>query len=75
MSYLRQKTLVSQKMLDFAKGWQKVAGEMIRYPGGYLRFEALVTLDCYKEGQVFEHYETEGVFEQMYFGRHIDFGQ
>jgi len=48
---------------------------MIRYPGGYLRFEALVTLDRYKGGQVVEHHETEGVFEQMYFGRHIDFEQ
>jgi hypothetical protein len=75
MSYLRQKTMVSQKILDFAKGWQKTVGEIIRYPGGYLRFEALVTLDCYKGGQVVEHYEADGVFEQMYFGQKIDFEQ
>ncbi len=75
MSYLRQKTMVSQKILDFAKGWQKAVGEMIRYPGGYLRFQALVTLECYKGGQVVEHYELEGVFEQMYFGQKIDFEQ
>jgi hypothetical protein len=34
LTYSRQKTLVTQRFLDFAKGWQKLAGEIIRYPGG-----------------------------------------
>ena len=63
----RQKTLVTQRFLDFTKGWQKVVGELIRYPGGYLRFSALVSMNCYQGDQRIEHYEKTGVFEQMYF--------
>jgi hypothetical protein len=71
VNYSRQKTLVTQKFLDLTTGLQKVAAELIRYPGGYLRFSALVSLDCYEGDEVVEHYEDEGVFEQMYFARHI----
>jgi hypothetical protein len=67
----RQKTLVTQRFLDFTKGWQKVVGELIRYPGGYLRFSALVSMNCYQGDQRIEHYEKTGVFEQMYFARKI----
>ena len=34
----RQKTFVAYKRIDFAKGWEKELVELIRYPGGYLRF-------------------------------------
>jgi len=68
---MRQKTLVTQKFLDLTTGAAKLVGELIRYPGGYLRFSALVSLDCYQGDEVVEHYEDEGVFEQMYFARQI----
>jgi hypothetical protein len=71
VTYTRQKTLVTQKMLDFAKGWQRAVGELIRYPGGYLRVSALVDLKHYEGGELVEHLEQAGVFEQMYFARKI----
>ena len=71
LTYVRQKTLVSQKNLDIISGWRKVAAEIVRYPGGYLRFAGPVTLDRYQGGEVVEHYEEHGSFEQCYFGRAI----
>ena len=67
LSLKRQKTLVTQRMLDFAKGWQRAVGELIRYPGGYLRFSALLDFKRYEGGELVEHLEQTGVFEQMYF--------
>jgi hypothetical protein len=75
LTYSREKTLVSQKLLDLARGLQKVVAEIIRYPGGYLRFSGPVSLDCYEGSEVVEHYETTGVFEQMYFAREIHMDQ
>ena len=46
-------------------------GKLIRYPGGYLRFSAAVSLNCYRGGLLVEHDEKAGVFEQMYFARTI----
>jgi hypothetical protein len=71
LTYSRRHTLVSQKLLDLATGWQKLAGEIIRYPGGYLRFAGPVSLDCYQGGEVVGHNEETGFFEQCYFARHI----
>ncbi len=71
LSFLRQKTLVSHKFLDLTSGMQKVLAEIIRYPGGYQRFSGLVSLDRYEDGEVVEHHEEIGFFEQAYFARQI----
>jgi hypothetical protein len=71
LTFARQHTLVSQKLLDLATGLQKLAAEIIRYPGGYLRFSGPVSLDRYQGGKVVEHYEEIGSFEQCYFARDI----
>ncbi len=71
LTYLRERTLVSQKNLDLATGVQKVVAEIVRYPGGYLRFSGPVSLDRYEGEQVVEHFEELGSFEQCYFGREI----
>ena len=71
VTYKRQKTLVTQRMLDFAKGWQRAVGELIRFPGGYLRFSALLDFRRYEGAELVEHLEKTGVFEQMYFARKI----
>ena len=61
---------MTQRFLDFTKGWQKVVGELIRYPGGTC-LSALVSMNCYQGDQRIEHNEKTGVFEQMYFVRKI----
>ena len=71
LTYSREKTLVSQTLIDVATGIQKVVAEMIRYPGGYLRFSAPVSFDHYEGDELIEHYEEPGSFEQTYFGRHL----
>ena len=71
LTYSRAKTLVSQKNLDLATGLRKVVAEIIRYPGGYLRFSGPVSLDRYQGEEVVEHLEELGSFEQCYFGRDI----
>ena len=71
LTYSREKTLVSQKNLDLATGFQKVVAEILRYPGGYLRFSGPVSLDRYQGERVIEHFEELGSFEQCYFGREL----
>jgi hypothetical protein len=36
--FTRERTLVSRTLIDFTSGVKKLIAEMIRYPGGYLRF-------------------------------------
>jgi hypothetical protein len=52
-------------------GWQRAVGELIRFPGGYLRFSALLDFRRYEGAELVEHLEKTGVFEQMYFARKI----
>ena len=66
LTYSRQKTLVTQKFLDLATGVQKLVAELLRYPGGYLRFSGPVSLDRYQGGELVEHYEETGSFEECY---------
>jgi hypothetical protein len=71
LTYARQRTLVSQKNIDFTSGLVKVVAELIKYPGGYLRFSGPLILDCYQGGEVVEHYEETGSFEECYFASEI----
>ena len=48
LTLTRQKTLVAYTWIDFAKGWEKELMKLIRYPGGYMRFLAATSLDCYR---------------------------
>ena len=45
---------------------QKIVAELLRYPGGYLRFSGPVSLDRYQGGELVEHYEETGSFEECY---------
>ena len=69
--FSREHTLVSQTLIDFASGVQKLVAEIIRYPGGYLRFSGPVVLDRYNGDELVEHYEAPGSFEQCYWQRDI----
>jgi hypothetical protein len=71
LTYTREKTLVSQTLIDLAKGAQKVIAEIIRYPGGYLRFSASIKMDHYEGDELIEHYEEPSTFEQTYFDRQL----
>lgn len=71
ITYTREHTLVSQKNIDIVTGVKKLVAELVRYPGGYLRFSGPVTLDCLEGGEVVEHYEDAGSFEQNYFGQRL----
>ncbi len=71
LAFSREHTLVSQTLIDFASGVQKLVAEIIRYPGGYLRFSGPVILDRYRGDEVVEHYEEPGSFEQCYWQRDI----
>jgi len=75
LSFTRERTLVSQTLIDFTTGVKKVMAEMIRYPGGYLRFSGPVKLDCYVGDEVVEHYEEPGSFEETYFAHRLHGGQ
>jgi hypothetical protein len=67
----RERTLVSQKLLDLATGLQKVLAEIVRYPGGYLRFAGPVTLERYLGDELIERHEATASFEQSYLAREI----
>jgi hypothetical protein len=67
----RERTLVSQKNIDIVTGVKKLVAELVRYPGGYLRFSGPVSLDRLEGDEVVEHYEGAGSFEQNYFGQEL----
>ena len=71
LTYRREHTLVSQRLTEFASGVQKLIAEIIRYPGGYLRFTGPVSLDRYQDGEIVEHHEELGSFEECYWQREI----
>jgi hypothetical protein len=71
LTYRREHTLVSQTLIEFASGMQKLLAEIVRYPGGYLRFTGPVALDHYRDGEVVEHHEQLGSFEECYWQRTI----
>jgi hypothetical protein len=71
LTYTRERTLVSQRNIDIVTGVKKLVAELVRYPGGYLRFSGPVRLDCLQDGEVVEHYEGPGSFEQNYFGQKL----
>ena len=66
LTFSRERTLVSQRMIDFTHGIQKLVAKLMRYPGGYLRFAGPVTLDQYEGDEVVEHWEDQGSFEECY---------
>ena len=71
LTLTRKKTLAAYTWIDFAKGWQKELLKLVRYPGGYMRFLAATSLDCYRGGERAEHYEATEVFEQIFYKREI----
>ena len=71
LTLTRQKTLVDYTWIDFAKGWQKSLLKLLRYPGGYMRFASTTSLNCYQEGNLVEHYENTGAFEQIFYAQEI----
>ena len=72
LTLTRQRTLVDYTWIDFAKGWQKSLLKLIRYPGGYMRFAAATSLNCYQAGELVEHYESTGAFEQIFYAQKIE---
>ncbi len=71
LTYRRERTLVSQRLRDLATGFQRVLAELVRYPGGYLRFAGPTTLERYRGDELVERFEEAGSFEQSYLARDI----
>lgn len=71
LTYRRERTLVSQMYRDLATGFERVVAEIIRYPGGYLRFAGPVILERYRGEELVERYEEEGSFEHNFLAREI----
>ena len=71
LSFRRERTLVSQTLIDFTSGVKKLVAEMIRYPGGFLRFSGPVTRHGYQGDDVVEHCKEPGSFEETYFAHHL----
>ena len=61
VTYKRQKTLVTQRMLDFAKGWQRTVGELIRFPRRVLALLALVNSGTSRGARASSTREDRGV--------------
>lgn len=50
------------------KGWRKLAAQLIRFDGAYLRFVGDVTIEKQIDGVVVEPFTDEAIWELMYFG-------
>jgi hypothetical protein len=71
LTYTRERTLVSEMNIDLVTGVKKLMAELVRYPGGYLRFSGPVSLDRCQGEEVIEHYEGTGSFEENFFGHKL----
>ena len=71
LTFRRERTLVSERLIDAATGIGKVVAELVRYPGGYIRFAGPVVLERYRGDELVERCEEAGSYEEMFLGREI----
>jgi len=70
LTYQRQETILRQEFINQVKGLKWLAAKAIGFDGAYLRFSGKLQMEQFKGEQVVEHYESDAIWELMYFGSH-----
>lgn len=72
ISYLREKTITQDRMLDQIEGPKKFLAKLSGFDGAYLRFSGQVKLEVFDGEKVVETHQSHGLWEEMYFGKTLD---
>ncbi|GBG94749.1 hypothetical protein LFYK43_12080 [Ligilactobacillus salitolerans] len=72
ISYLREKTITKDRMIEQIEGPKKFAAKFMGFDGAYLRFSGKVRLEIFAGDEVVEKHESQGLWEEMYFGKTLD---
>jgi CrtC N-terminal lipocalin domain len=69
VTFTRHRDLARNRMIEGLHGVKRVAAELIRFDGAYLRFSGEVRIEHYHGAEILDQYVTEdAIWELMYFG-------
>lgn len=70
VTFTRHRDLSRNRMIEALHGVKRVAAELLRFDGAYLRFSGEIRVEHYQDGEIIDQYVTEdAIWELMYFGR------
>jgi hypothetical protein len=68
VTFTKHRDLVAATFVEQMDGWRKLAAQLIRFDGAYLRFVGDLTVERWSGGELVETYSDEAIWEVMYFG-------
>ncbi len=69
VTFTRHRDLARNRMVEGLHGVKRVAAELLRFDGAYLRFSGEIRVEHYQGRQIVDQYVTEdAIWELMYFG-------
>jgi hypothetical protein len=69
VTFSRHSDLTRNRMIEGLHGVKRVAAEVLRFDGAYLRFSGDVRVEHFRGAELVDQYASEGaIWELMYFG-------
>jgi hypothetical protein len=68
VTFTRHSDLTRTKLIDSVRGFKKLAAELVRFDGAYLRFAGELRVQRLADDRVLEEFTDEAIWELMYFG-------
>jgi hypothetical protein len=69
VTFTRHRDLARNRVIEGLHGIKRVAAELLRFDGAYLRFSGEIRVEHYQGAEIIDEYATEdAIWELMYFG-------
>lgn len=68
VTFTRHSDLTRTKLIDSVRGFKKLAAELARFDGAYLRFAGGLRVQRLADDRVLEEFTDKAIWELMYFG-------
>lgn len=68
VTFTKRRELVTNTFVEQMHGWRKIAAQLVRFDGAYLRFVGDLTVEHHRSGELIESFTEEAIWELMYFG-------
>jgi hypothetical protein len=68
VTFTRHGDLTRSRFIDGVHGFKRLAAELVRFDGAYLRFAGELHIQRVVDGHVVEEFSDEAIWELMYFG-------
>jgi len=68
VTFTRHSDLTRNRFIDGVHGFKRLAAELVRFDGAYLRFTGELHIQRIVDDRVVEEYSDEAIWELMYFG-------